>query len=91
MREKLIEILEDIGVMVDVPYKVDEDGCGIWDILGADYVADHLIANGVTIKGGSCKGCKWENRKRPQRCNCCRRNKHMQDGYTPMPPMEDNE
>ena len=29
----------------------------------------------------TCVGCKWENRKRPQKCSCCRRNKHMKDSY----------
>jgi hypothetical protein len=49
-REKLIELLEDIGASCDVPIKVDADGCGIWDIMGADYIADCLIANGVTVQ-----------------------------------------
>lgn len=32
---------------------------------------------------GDCTGCRWEGRKRPQRCNCCRRNIYLKDGYTP--------
>lgn len=29
----------------------------------------------------NCAGCKWENRNRPQKCSCCRRNKYMKDSY----------
>lgn len=49
-REKLIELLECVGATCDVPCKVDEDGCGTYEIMGSDYIADHLIANGVTIQ-----------------------------------------
>lgn len=30
---------------------------------------------------GNCEGCIWENRKRPQKCSCCRRNPDMKDCY----------
>lgn len=82
MREKLIEVLKTApfeGQILDY----------WWFEEKIARFADYLIANGVTIKVGSCKGCKWENRKRPQRCNCCRRNKDMQDGYTPEQPKEE--
>lgn len=33
------------------------------------------------VEVGNCKGCAWENRKRPQKCSCCRRNPYMKDCY----------
>ena len=30
---------------------------------------------------GNCDGCIWANRKRPQKCSCCRRNPHLKDCY----------
>ena len=48
-REKLIKLLDDIGAIVDVPIKVDEDGCGDYSVEGADYIADYLLANGVIV------------------------------------------
>lgn len=30
---------------------------------------------------GSCEGCIYSNRKRPQKCSCCRRNGDMKDCY----------
>lgn len=36
------------------------------------------------VEVGNCKGCRWEQRKRPQKCSCCRRNADMKDGYTPL-------
>lgn len=29
----------------------------------------------------TCEGCMWANRKRPQKCSCCRRNQDMKDCY----------
>lgn len=29
----------------------------------------------------TCEGCMWANRKRPQKCACCRRNSNMKDCY----------
>lgn len=52
MRDRLIELLEELGVTVDVPDKVDEDGCGTYTIEGAEYIADYLIANGLFEKLG---------------------------------------
>lgn len=43
------------------------------DISGA--VNDPLFEY---IDIGSCDGCRWLG-KRPQKCSCCRRNKHMRD------------
>ena len=28
---------------------------------------------------GGCETCKWKNR--PQKCSCCRRNRHIKDCY----------
>lgn len=33
------------------------------------------------VEVGNCKGCIWANRKRPQKCSCCRRNPDMKDCY----------
>lgn len=47
MRDRLIELLDELGVIVNVPVKVDEDGCGTYTIEGEEYVADYLLENGV--------------------------------------------
>lgn len=49
-REKLVELLEDIGATAEEDCGIDKNNGGrIIDIHGADYIADHLIANGVTF------------------------------------------
>ena len=49
-REKLVELLEDMRATCDVPENIDEDGCGTWSIEGGDYIADHLLAQGGTVR-----------------------------------------
>ena len=69
VKDKLIELIkESVG------------GCATY---WASLIADHLIANGVTILP-DCKGCQYEKRKRPQKCSCCRRNKDMADLFKPV-------
>ena len=56
MREKLIELLnkvQDMGVTV-IPAGMGDRYDHVWN----QKVADHLIANGVTIPV-RCKECKW--------------------------------
>ena len=50
MRDRLIELLDELGVIVDLPDKVDEDGCGTYTIEGGEYVADYLIKNRVIVQ-----------------------------------------
>ena len=33
------------------------------------------------VEVGACEGCIFSNRKRPQKCSCCRRNKVLKDCY----------
>lgn len=33
------------------------------------------------VEVGSCDGCAYSHRKRPQKCSCCRRNPDMKDCY----------
>lgn len=33
------------------------------------------------VEVGACEGCIFSNRKRPQKCSCCRRNKDLKDCY----------
>lgn len=33
------------------------------------------------VEAGSCDGCIYSNRKRPQKCSCCRRNRDLKDCY----------
>lgn len=33
------------------------------------------------VEVGNCDGCIWANRKRPQKCSCCRRNPDMKDCF----------
>jgi hypothetical protein len=49
MRDRLIELLDNLGVIVNVPENVDEDGCGTYTVEGGEYVADYLLANGVIV------------------------------------------
>lgn len=35
------------------------------------------------VEVGNCEGCAYSNRKRPQKCSCCRRNRDMKDCYVP--------
>ena len=49
MRDRLIKLLDDLGVTVDVPINVDEDGCGTYEIEGSEYIADYLIENDVIV------------------------------------------
>lgn len=44
-----------------------------WDIENAPAVD--------AVEVGSCDGCFYSNRKRPQKCSCCRRNKDLKDCY----------
>ena len=68
-RDKLIELIMTI-----------DDG---YSRSAAEYLADHLIANGVTILP-DCKGCQYEKRKLPQKFSCCRRNKDRADLFKPV-------
>ncbi len=34
------------------------------------------------VEVGSCEGCVYSHRKRPQKCSCCRRNRDLKDCYT---------
>ena len=49
-REKLIELLDVIGAICNVLCEVNEDGSGVYEIMGGDYIADMLIAHGVTVQ-----------------------------------------
>lgn len=59
VKKKLTELLDDIGATCDVPVKVDTDGCGTYRIEGGDYIADRLIANGVTFGEDNDVPTKW--------------------------------
>lgn len=51
VREKLVELLEDIGVIAEEDCGFDRASGGrLIDFHGAEYVADYLIANGVTVQ-----------------------------------------
>ena len=83
MENKLIELLMTIPTppnMISVGHR-----CGR-RLFYAEIVANHLIAHGVVVatdNNDGCKGCLYENRKRPQKCSCCSRNIDMKDCYTP--------
>ena len=38
-----------------------------------------LLADSVDI--GECEGCIYSNRRRPQKCSCCRRYRYLKDCY----------
>ena len=67
MKEKLIDLLEDMGVICDVPCEADEDGCGTYETMGADYIADQLIANGVIVPV-QCGECAHSTNSRSVDC-----------------------
>ena len=86
MRDKLIELLRKATIEVDEGYPMSHYKCRAVSNEVAAYLADHLIANGVVVateNNVGCKGCLYENRKRPQKCSCCSRNIDMKDCYTP--------
>jgi hypothetical protein len=58
VREKLVELLNNIGAICIVHISVDQDGCGTNTVEGADYIADFLITNGVTIPT-KCNECEF--------------------------------
>lgn len=33
------------------------------------------------VEVGNCDGCMYANRKRPQKCSCCCRNRYLKDCY----------
>ena len=47
----------------------------------ADLIKAAPTIEAKPVKVGNCEGCIWENRKRPQKCSCCRRNPDMKDCY----------
>ena len=52
-------------------------------VLGIESVleyAEYLPAIDA-VEAGTCEGCIYSNRKRPQKCSCCRRNKDLKDCY----------
>ena len=65
-REKLIELIKE--------------GDGGYDFVSVELIADHLIANGVTIPV-RCKDC-WK-RGNPNECPMCEEQEHdvYEDGY----------
>lgn len=85
MRNKMIELIRE----AKGTFRIEEMYADIDSIIDMpsedEYIADHLIANGVTIIP-ECKGCVYANRKRPQKCSCCRRNKDMADLFKPESP-----
>lgn len=59
--------------------KVQCDSC-----LDAAKVIENLFKNVeryIWIQDRLCSECRWANRKRPQKCNCCRRNLGMKDNF----------
>lgn len=41
----------------------------------------HLPLFADSIEIGSCDTCRYKNRRRPQKCSCCRRNRYLKDCY----------
>lgn len=46
--------------------------------INTDNAADFVE---LILKAGSCEGCIYSHRKRPQKCSCCRRNRDLKDCY----------
>lgn len=54
IREKLVELLESINAYAEENLGFDKASGGeLIDFHGAEYIADHLLANGVTVQ--ECK------------------------------------
>ena len=55
--------------------------------LGRMYATNELvklvkkIESRQLVEVGNCDGCMFANRKRPQKCSCCRRNRYLKDCY----------
>lgn len=41
----------------------------------------HQLPAVDAVEAGSCEGCIYSHRKRPQKCSCCRRNRDLKDCY----------
>lgn len=72
-REKLTKLLDDMRATCDVPEDIDEDGCGTWNIEGGEYIADHLIASGVTVR----KTGRWIDNCCYNTCSVCQKSVHV--------------
>lgn len=70
-KDRLTELLDDLGAIVNVPDNVDDDGCGTYTIEGGDYIADYLIANGVTLPPVPIGSIVYEIRARGKRRALC--------------------
>ena len=94
MRNKMIELLNNAWEKAEKECGKHFDcrACRAYEYCPENCMtaltADHLLANGATFIP-ECKGCVYENRKRPQKCSCCRRNKDMADLFKPEPPKEE--
>lgn len=59
--------------------KTVEDNDLSWEIE-VEWTIDHTPPV-YAVEVGSCAGCAYSNRKRPQKCSCCRRNRYLKDCY----------
>lgn len=66
------DLLDDLQYMIDEEPNTYMNERRTTLCMAKDYLED-LYA--------SCEGCKWSNRKRPQKCACCRRNLFIKDCY----------
>lgn len=72
-REKLIDLLEEINVTADEDCGIDRHTGGrVIDIHGAEWVADHLIANGVIVLPCKVGDTVYEVRNNTDACIDCR-------------------
>ena len=72
-------------------HAVDAVSRGVYDQIKweRDIAIEQLAELGIgfgakvpdMVEVGACEGCIFSNRKRPQKCSCCRRNKDLKDCY----------
>ena len=69
---KFQDLLDDLQDMIDEEPNTYMNFRRETLCMAKDYLEDAYM---------SCEGCVWAERKRPQKCSCCRRNLFMKDCF----------
>ena len=79
--DHVLEYMDAVRANINVninPY-IDNVLLNVRQMLAIDIPHNPLISDSIDI--GGCDNCIYSNRLRPQKCSCCRRNRHLKDCY----------
>lgn len=79
--DHVLEYLDSVRANRNIntnPY-MDNVLLNVRQMLALTIPYDPLLADSVDI--GGCESCIYSNRRRPQKCSCCRRNRYLKDCY----------